>query len=451
MEDNNRKFEYGLYDIEKIQRDIERDLNLREFITDESILNPTENKPYVPLRQKTFDEHSKSLQNIVYPAVRRNTNLRYKKRRNIGAGLKIAVWLIISTIGMASLGFGLGTGWAFIRNEITHYNENEHATTYIFRETTDVPIATLADMLELIEPSVINVTTRLNGGSLSRGSGIIFYENEHSIFIVTNLYVVQGGTSWDLTFSGGISLPGHVVGSDRTLGLAVLSIYKTELIDAGIETVFIAAFGDSDQMVLGDWVFAIGNSMGEGNSITRGIISAIDVSVELSPTRTQIFLQTDAAINYGNSGGPLINTRGEIIGINYNLTDFLFGRSLVEGMGHSIPSNDVVPALHEIVNNPTPALGIGGASLTEAMAENLGIPHIGAFVTDVFPNSAAYRGGIQRGDIITGFAGQTVFDFYELRYLIRQHQVGDEVEVRLLRNQTEWLVIPIILRPPVRF
>ena len=445
MEDNKKRFEvYGLYDIEKIQSDIEKDLNSKEKPANDD-------DEIIILEQK---EENLNIGQIFEDCNELEKKPQYIREKINIAGLKIAIWLIVCTVGMASLGFGLGTGWAFFRNETTPYDTNEQTnTTYIFRETTNIPIVSLADMLELIEPSVVNIITDYNDRMREnrRGSGIIFHESEEKVFIVTNLYVVQDGIKWELIFSGGASLYGHVVGSDRHLGLAVLSVYKSEIVDAGIEKVYIASFGDSDKMMLGDWVFAIGNSMGEGNAVTRGIISALNVSVEIDQSRTQNFLQTDAAINYGNSGGPLINTRGEIIGINYNLTDFLFGRSLVEGMGYSIPSNDIVSVLYEIVNNPPVALGISGRSLSEEAAERLGIPHIGVAVESVFANSSADNAGIQRGDIITGFAGETVFDFDELVRLLRLHSVGDEVEIRIFRNQSDWIVLTVVLRPAVFF
>jgi S1-C subfamily serine protease len=166
-------------------------------------------------------------------------------------------------------------------------------------------------------------------------------------------------------------------------------------------------------------------------------------------------LQTDAAINYGNSGGPLINTRGEIVGINMNrATRLMTDPSLAEGMGYSISSNVAAPILHEIIANyRAPAIGITGYSLAddpENRAELWGIPALGVVVRDVQQGRAAYNAGVRPGDVITSFGGQPIFDMDQLIAAIRAREIGEIVEMRILRGGSVPITVHVELAVMIR-
>lgn len=459
---------FGLANLDKIQEDIENEINFSPEFDDQSQnIPPTvdldiehdwktlleEADPLYPIAEASSDNQGNAFAGEFYRETIKNAGV---KRSPSGAWFfKIAAVLIACTVGMGAMGFGIGIGFRTLFDNIVEDSEPEyvvdieeqhHQGTATSVDITGMPSYapsleiqgdTLADIVELLKPSVVGITSHRSTGS-RQGSGLIFAENDSQIFIVTNHYVVQGGgNSFDIVIEGNEPIVGRPAGSDSSAHLAVLSIYKSELAAAGINNIVIATFGDSDNMRVGDTVLALGNAMGYGTAVTRGIISAQEQTVVL-PTggHTLSLLQTDAAINYGNSGGPLINTRGEVIGINFDQASHLiFDRSTnVEGMSFSISSNIVAPILDELVSGQRPALGIMGGTISDSMAYQLGIPSIGVYVSSVLPDRAAYRGGMQESDIITGFNGMQVFNWAQLVYAIRFSTIGEEVEVRVLRN-----------------
>jgi serine protease Do len=196
--------------------------------------------------------------------------------------------------------------------------------------------------------------------------------------------------------------------------------------------------------------------MGEGTSVTRGIISASEREIYI-PGRAEPLkvLQTDAAINYGNSGGPLINTLGEIVGININqVTELIIGPTHAEGMGYSIASNIAAPILEEIVANyRSPAIGIVGIALAdddEGMARQWGIPELGVRVVTVQEGRPADLAGIRENDVITAFDGQPIFDMQQLIAAIREKEIGDIVEVRILRGGSFAITVQLELAMMIR-
>jgi len=485
MDENNL---FDLSDIEKIQEEIECDLQKIEPINIES---PLEQKNVIdttfeaasqefspkyqflnmdeewknlleeadPLHGTALTPDDSQLTGGFYRETIKNTTLQ---GQGFGSWFKKAVAIFLAcTLGMGSLGFGIGAGMeALVRRNSTESTDIMNtqsditltSVAYTFENITEDPsTGTLADIVEALKPSVVGITSRIVQGPFEgeerQGSGLIFAENDNKIFIVTNHYVVQGGgNSFDISIAGSETIIGRPAGSDSAAHLAVLSVEKSQLVEAGIDTIVIATFGDSDQMRVGDTVLAIGNAMGYGNAVTRGVISASEQSVLLPVGHTLSLLQTDAAINYGNSGGPLINTRGEVIGINFDQASLLlFGRASIEGMGFSISSNIVAPILDDLVNGRRPALGIMGATITEQTAVNLGIAPLGVYVSTVIPGRAAYRAGMLESDVITGFNGLQVFNWDHLVQAIRTVRIGETVEVRVLRNGTEAITLYVEL------
>jgi len=460
-----------LTDIEIIQAEIARDLEKTDASSEEEpsfMWSEPASAPETTFPAEILPDDIGESAESTFSA--QNTAGFYRetiKRSSRGArswGRRIAVLLLICTFGMGSLGFGLGAAYTWFtgQNESAPpadvVSNQETPTITRNRYTFDTggqQTGTIADMIELVEPAVVSVVTRFTEGIHLpvAGTGTMFSENEDRIFIVTGSYVVPGIVDAEhfVRISGSQPLQARLVSSNMATGLSVISLYKVQLLEAGIESYTIAEFGDSSQMQVGDVVFAMGNARNEGISVTRGIVSAGKQDLIL-PGYTLTVLQTDAAINYGSSGGPLINLNGEVVGINIDRTTVaLFGNASVEGIGYSIASNVVESVLLAMISPTRPGIGITGRTVTEEIAAGFGgIPEMGVFIVTVTPGGAADVAGIRPNDIITAFGGEPVFVMDELIDAIAQRQIDDVIEVNILRDGNTPLTLEIVLQAFIR-
>jgi len=227
-----------------------------------------------------------------------------------------------------------------------------------------------------------------------------------------------------------------VNGTDADMDLAVIAVPIGSVDNSVLQQIAVATLGDSDALVVGEPAIAIGNSLGYGQSVTTGVISALDRNIELSDGTGGTFIQTDAAINPGNSGGALLNMKGEVIGINSNK----IGGSAVEGMGYAIPISSASPIIAELMLKETKDkvaeeergyLGISGISVTDYVSETYGMPK-GVYISQVYENTAAAEAGLRKGDIITEFDGEQIESMDELQYELEFHAKGDTVEITVM-------------------
>ena len=266
-----------------------------------------------------------------------------------------------------------------------------------------------------------------NGGGqeqteTSLGSGVIVSADG---YIITNNHVVEGASSVKVTLSDNTTYDAQVVGTDEQTDIAVLKISATGL--------KYATLGDSDQIEVGQTCVAIGNPLGNlTGTVTSGIISALERTITVE-NQTMTLLQHDAAINEGNSGGPLFNLYGEVIGINNAKTSALG----VEGIGFAIPSNTVKEVAEDLINNGyvtgRPKIGISVQTISEAQAQYYGVV-AGVGVVSVETGSPAEEAGLTAGDIITAMNGQTVQTLDDLDAVKNSCKVGDSVSVEVYRN-----------------
>ncbi len=276
----------------------------------------------------------------------------------------------------------------------------------------------------------------------SLGSGFII---DPSGLIVTNNHVVADADQIMVTLNDGTSLPAKLIGRDDKTDLALVKINPRKPLQA-------ARFGDSDRARIGDWVIAIGNPFGLGSTVTAGIVSARNRNIDAGPYDE--FIQTDAPINRGNSGGPLFDMSGNVVGVNsaiYSPT----GGSV--GIGFSIPSNlarDVISQLRQFGKVRRGKIGVNIQPVTADIAEGMGLPAAsGALIADVTPNGPAAQAGIRRGDIVTKFDGKPIPDPRTLSRLAAAAQIGKTVNVDLLRNRQRFTVHLTVQRldePPPR-
>lgn len=351
----------------------------------------------------------------------------------------IAACLVVSVAGGASIGAGYGAAKYYFDDEPTVTKTPVVAQTV----SSSVAGASAVDIIKSVKPSVVSISTKVSGtaeyfGSFSvpyesngMGSGVIFYSDDERIAIATNNHVVDGASSIYVTFEDGANVPAKVVGTKSESDLAVITVSWDDLKSAGVKDVSVASFGDSDSLEVGDSVIAIGNAMGMGLSATDGMISMTEQTITVEGNELTV-LQTSAAINGGNSGGPLVNSEGKVIGIN----TAKYNSSMAEGMGYAIPSNVIAPIVQDLLENgtqPKPYIGIKGTSITTENADLYKLP-VGALIMEVTEGGPAEAAGIMVGDIITSFNGNTVMDMDSLVKVVGETKVGDTVDVHVVRD-----------------
>ena len=338
---------------------------------------------------------------------------------------------ICSFVVGASLMFAfvvLGTNSNILVRKVT--NENVKTTTV--EEISDLKTA----INNIYDASVyIEVTgDRLS----SSGSGFVYKTDDNYGYILTNYHVIDGGKKYVITYSNGNEVEASLVSGDEYYDIAVLKVNKDSIIK-------VATLGDSSNLELGDTVFTVGAPLGKDymGTITKGIISGINrmVSVELSSGNYLMeVIQTDASINSGNSGGPICNIKGEVIGIT---SSKLIG-SGVEGMGFAIPINSVNEIIGNIESGNTlvrPYLGVQLVDLTNTFAlqyyYNIRISNdveFGAVLSYVEENQAAHKAGLKKGDVIIEMDGEKIEDVSHFKYSLYKHKVGDKIKVKYYRE-----------------
>jgi len=334
----------------------------------------------------------------------------------------------------------------------TFLQEAEGLTDPSVNETL-MGVPSFAGLIDSVEPSVVCITSMKtnavnslfgsqSGESVpSGGSGIIFDKDDEKLYIVTNEHVVSGAVSVAVSVAGSEEVAASLVGKDADSDLAVISVNIKDLQKNGINNFTIAAFARSGSMRVGDFVIAVGNALGKGNTATFGFVSGVNKEIEVEGKPFTV-IQTDAAINPGNSGGPLINLKGEVIGIN--MVKFVADR--VEGTGYALTSDLAMPIIEQIRNKTArPLLGIQGFNMTDTVAKAFSLPMMGIIVETVVPDSGADKAGIKPSDILTSFNGQTVLNMSQLSEEVQKCAIGDTVEVILIRDGKDTITLNVTL------
>ncbi|MCR5255568.1 MAG: trypsin-like peptidase domain-containing protein [Acetatifactor sp.] len=269
------------------------------------------------------------------------------------------------------------------------------------------------------------------------GSGIIVSENDTELLIATNYHVVGDANAITVTLTDGSEVSARIKGTDEDMDLAVIAVSKDDVEETTMKAITIATLGDSDALTLGEPVVAIGNALGYGQSVTSGIVSALDREIELENGSTGTFIQTDAAINPGNSGGALLNMDGEVVGINSNK----IGGSNIDGMGYAIPITSASPIIAELLERQTRTevaeadrgyMGISLQEITPTIAQMYNMPQ-GIYVVDVEEGSAADNAGIVKGDVITKFDGTKIDSNADLLNILTYYAAGETAPIVVQR------------------
>lgn len=308
----------------------------------------------------------------------------------------------------------------------------------------------VSDVVEKVMPAMVSIvnnfteTANVFGQQYTQeeaasGSGIIVGKTDDELLIVSNNHVVESADKLTVTFIDGSEAQAQVKGLDSDMDLAVIAVSLNDLSDDTKNAITVATLGSSDDLKLGEPVIAIGNALGYGQSVTNGIVSALNREITLENGSTGTFIQTNAAINPGNSGGALLNMNGEVIGINSNK----IGGTTVEGMGYAIPITSASPIIADLMERQTRTkvaedevgyIGISLQEVTSQISQMYNMPE-GIYVVSVEEGSAAANAGIMKGDIITKFDGSSISSYSDLQKTLQYYAAGDSATITVQRPQ----------------
>ncbi|MBC5625686.1 trypsin-like peptidase domain-containing protein [Clostridium sp. NSJ-49] len=377
----------------------------------------------------------------IYDAVYKEENLnqknennsynseRNRKPRKKGGGMGKIIALVVSCSLLGGVA-GSGLTYVMMNNEVdtTQQNTVSNVNTADVSFKNDSTLS-ITEAFEKVAPAVVTVSTKgvTSNGFFQQqyegvGSGFIINEDG---YILTNYHVIEGASEISVTLSDNTTVAAKVVNYDENQDVAMLKIT-----DSDVKIPAVVELGDSDQLRQGESVIAIGTPLSTNLSqtVTNGIVSALNRNVETESGVMQNLIQTDASINPGNSGGPLVNTRGQVVGIN---TMKATGTD-TEGIGFAIPINDISDKI-ESLSKPILNLGISIRTVDETLANKLSMEQ-GLYVVEVNEFSPAEKAGVKPGDLIVKVDGQGVKTFDELKEIKNSKNDGDTITLEVIRD-----------------
>lgn len=320
---------------------------------------------------------------------------------------------------------------------------NTSNVTVVQSNVVDVAEAVMPAMVSIVNKYTYTTSTfwgqTYSQPEASSGSGIIVGETDTELLIVSNNHVVEGAETLEVTFLDGTVAEAHIKGLDSDMDLAVIAVAKEAVTKETMGAITVATLGNSDDLKLGEPVIAIGNALGYGQSVTDGIVSALNREITMDDGSTGNFIQTNAAINPGNSGGALLNVNGEVIGINTSK----IGGTAIEGMGYAIPITSASPIIADLMERQTRNkvaegdMGYMGISLQEVNAQIAAMYNWpqGVYVLSVEEDSAAQAAGILMNDIITKFDGEKITSYDDLQNILQYYAAGDTAKITVMRPE----------------
>ncbi|MBQ1902427.1 MAG: trypsin-like peptidase domain-containing protein [Lachnospiraceae bacterium] len=315
------------------------------------------------------------------------------------------------------------------------------STATTITDVSDIVTNAMPAIVQVTAVSVTEYRSLFGSGqsyeSESAGSGIIISQDDDYIYIATNNHVVSGASQLTITFADDSAVAAEIQGTDTSTDLAVVKVAMSDVDSSTLSAIAVATLGDSDSLSVGESAVVIGNALGYGQSVTTGVISALNREVQLEAEDgtaiTNELIQTDAAVNPGNSGGALLNMKGEVVGIvsaKYSDTD-------VEGMGYAIPITSAKTIIEQLMNGQSVSdnssssssnayLGIAGVDVTSSLSSSYNLP-AGVYVYGVYSNTGAADAGLTRGDVITAIDGNKVSGMTDIQSYLATKSAGDTV------------------------
>ncbi len=314
---------------------------------------------------------------------------------------------------------------------------------------TKIISADVTEVVEDVMPAMVSIVNKyvqtssfwgqtFSQEAQSSGSGIIIAQDEKELLIATNYHVIEGADTLEVTFIDGNVAQAQIKGKDASMDLAVIAIPLESIDTETKQAITVAKLGDSEALKLGEQVIAIGNALGYGQSVTGGWVSALNREVGMEDGSKGTFIQTDAAINGGNSGGALLNMNGEVVGIN---SSKISGYG-VEGMGYAIPISAAEPIISDLMTKETKGkvedgnvgyMGISLQTVNAEMSAYLNLP-TGIIVMEVEKGSPAEKAGLLPYDIITNFDGDKISDYEDLQASLQYCAPGTVAEMIVMRQ-----------------
>mgnify|MGYP000258554150 FL=1 len=400
--------------------------------------------------------------NTNYSNTTGNTNYNKKKNKTDkkGIGKRIAA-IALSAVLFGVIAGGTMYGVNYAANKINPVNNNSNVEIPIVSSSVSSTSGTVNDesstynvkmdvaaVANAAMPAMVALqgTTTVSGSSSSifgygqsyeattSGTGIIVGKSDTELLLLTNAHVIDGVSNLKCTFVDGGSVNCTVKGSKSDKDIAVVAVNLSDIKSSTINQISIAELGDSDDVTLGQEVVAIGNALGEGQSVTNGIISAMNRSITVNNVTFDGLFMTNAAINSGNSGGALLNADGRVIGINFAKTS----EDGVEGMAYSIPVSNVKDLINSLMNRETRTkvadseasyLGISGVDITSTISQYYKYPQ-GVQIRSVASGSAAEKAGLGQYDIIVSFDDESISSMSELQNTMQYYKAGETVTIK---------------------
>lgn len=446
-----------------------------------------------PMRERSYSsyyinqEPERSYSNANYSQEKEN---KKKEKKKMSPNNKRIVKKAVSLVASAAV-FGCVAGGAFIGvNGIANYvfydeaqettataaqSEEKKVVATTTSANTSTTVTDVTTVVQNVMPSVVSITSKATEVTQNffgqayeyetegSGSGIIVGQSDTELLIATNNHVVEGSDELTVYFINNDTATAKIKGTDSDMDLAVIAVDLSTMSTETLGQISVATLGDSDALQVGEPAIAIGNALGYGQSVTTGVISALNRQVSVDEGYSESsddstgFIQTDAAINPGNSGGALLNVQGQVIGINsMKISSGSYTEASVEGMGYAIPISAAKPIIDELMNKETRDkvdenqmgyLGIRGATIGDEMHEVYNMPY-GIFVSEVVQGSAAEQAGLQAGDVIVKFDGTKISTYEELQEQLQYYAAGETVELQVqrpLNGDYETQVITITL------
>ena len=380
----------------------------------------------------------------------------HKKKNNSHKGAYITTICLLTLIVIGLFIWVLVSGKTSLKSSSNNDEEVTPAlkhTDSLTVKSEGVYITDVSEVVDEVMPSIVAITSKTvissgrfgpsyygNYGSRSyttegAGSGVIVSENDNEIFILTNYHVVEGSSELSVKFINDKSFDAKIKGVSERKDIAIVSVSKKDIDNDTLKQIKIATIGDSNELKVGNGIIAIGNALGYGQSVTTGVVSALNREVT-TDEYTQDMIQIDAAINGGNSGGALLNSKGEVVGINsvkYSSSATSTSAS-IEGMGFAIPISDVESIIETLIKGEDDKggvlLGIEGYMTNSDTMSGYNLP-VGFYVTGISKDGNSYNSDLEIGNIITEIDGNKVTSLESIKKVLNKKEKGDKVKLKV--------------------